>query len=255
MNNQLITLALSALLAIIVLSSCSNKNDTDVYPLDAQLTIYLEHVVGDEALSFDNIKYKNSFGNIYSVARLQYFISDIVLHHQDGSIVYIDEEYYVDGRDASSMILMPTQKIPNGDYEKVDFIFGLTEDKNIAGRFPNPPENNMEWPPALGSGYHYMKLEGKVDSAGTINNFQAHTGPAYDKLYYVKVTLKESYFNANSQQAGFVISMDINKWWESPNVLDLNTVTMIMGNPDMQLMLNENGWNVFKFLPLITIND
>ena len=30
----------------------------------------------------------------------------------------------------------------------------------------------MEWPPALGEGYHYMKLEGKFDSTDLVKNYQ-----------------------------------------------------------------------------------
>ena len=39
--------------------------------------------------------------------------------------------------------------------------------------------------------------------------------------------------------------MNINNWWVNPNMLDLNTMSGIMGNQQMQIKLKENGNDVF----------
>lgn len=228
----------------LLLSSCKKEDDNG--PANVKLVIGLKHFVGNGEVEYDNIKYTNAFGNLYSVSRLQYFISDIRLERAGGAEVFIDEEFYVDGTIPNTMTLAPEESIPAGEYTSVSFIFGLNEEKNVAGRFPNPPENNMEWPPALGTGYHYMKLEGKVDSSGVINNFQAHTGPTNGNQNYVEVTLQGSAFSAEGDEIGLIIRMDINKWWENPHIFDLNRMTMVMGNQDVQQKLRENGGDVFR---------
>lgn len=235
----------------LILVSCKKEEDND--PEEVKLNILMIHSVDNETVEFDNIRYTNTFGNLYSVSRLQYFISDFTLERSDGTEVFIDEVFYVDGTVESTLTLTPGERIPAGSYSSVSFIFGLSAEKNVAGAFPNPPENNMEWPPALGTGYHYMKLEGKVDSSGVINNFQAHTGPTNGNQNFIEVTLP-GLFTTEGSEMTFAIKMDINKWWEDPNTFDLNLMTMVMGNQDVQQKLHDNGGNVFSREILVTIN-
>jgi hypothetical protein len=47
--------------------------------------------------------------------------------------------------------------------------------------------------------------------------------------------------------------MDINKWWQDPNTIDLNDITMVMGNQEIQQILHDNGENVFSFNPVMYI--
>ena len=101
-------------------------------------------------------------------------------------------------------------------------------------------------PAAMGTGYHYMKLEGKFDSAGVIKNYQAHTGPSMGNQYFVEVVLTQDPFSCNCTTVDIRIDMDINKWWQNPNTLDLNNMSMVMGNQEMQQKLKENGSDVFS---------
>jgi hypothetical protein len=105
----------------------------------------------------------------------------------------------------------------------------------------------MEWPLPMGGGYHYMKLEGKIELPGTTNNFQAHTGPTMGNQNFVEIELPQSSFVLSGEERTLAIRMNINNWWKTPNVLDLNTVTSIMGNQEMQLKLKSNVNDVFSY--------
>jgi hypothetical protein len=239
----------STLLLLIVgflISGCKKDDDNDdpIPVNDVQLNFAFSHRVGSSAVSYDMIAYQNEAGNNYSVVTLKYFISDIRLNKADGSSVLIDEAHYVDGTDLTTMVFTPSTKVPEGNYSSISFVFGLNEEKNMTGAYPNPPESNMEWPIPMGGGYHYMKLEGKLDSAGTIKNYQAHTGATMGTPYYVEVTLPSSEFTAAEGKI-ITIGMNINNWWQGPHTIDLNDVTSIMGNPDMQTLLHDNGADVF----------
>jgi hypothetical protein len=196
------------------------------------------------------IQYFNAFGNNYSVITLKYFVSDFRFYKADGGVVFVDEAFYIDAADATTMTFIPLSKLPLGDYNSVSFVFGLDSVKNISGAFPNPPENAMEWPAPMGGGYHYMKLEGKVDSSGVINNYQAHTGPTMGNSNFINVMLPASSFQADKEDLHLTIVMDINKWWKNPNTLDLNQITGIMGNQDMQVKMHDNGHDVFSVLSI-----
>lgn len=249
MKNKLITILL---LGAVTLASCSKDPDNvNMQPATAEIQFNFTHFVGSQQVDFNTIKYTNAFGNLYSVATLKYFISDITLQTADGGVILIDDEHYVDATDGTTLTYNPTITIPTGEYTGISFIFGLNEQKNVSGRYVNPPESNMEWPLAMGGGYHYMKLEGKIDSAGVINNFQAHTGPTMGNQNYITVNLTNSNFTATGSGVTVSIKMNINNWWVSPNTLDLNDVTMIMGNQAMQVKLHDNGKeDVFSILAI-----
>lgn len=239
MKNFIILFSLAAVLGLF---SCTNKSD-DVNPQPAQSSIIFSfnHFVGSQIADFNSIKYTNAYGNMYSIETLKYFVSDIALYTSDGGIVLIDDEHYVDARDESTWVFDPEIKISTGEYIAVSFIFGLNEEKNISGSYTNPPESNMEWPMAMGGGYHYMKLEGKHDSAGVTKNYQAHTGATMGNQNYIRVSLPNSGFIATGAGVQIAFKMNINNWWVSPNTLDLNEITSIMGNQPMQVKLHDNG--------------
>ncbi len=90
-----------------------------------QITFNFIHNVGEETMVLDTIRYYNAFGNNYSVATLKYFISDIKLHKADGEILLIDEVHYIDANNQSTLSFTPKNKVPDGNYSQVSFIFGL----------------------------------------------------------------------------------------------------------------------------------
>lgn len=212
----------------------------------ASIRILFTHFVGDEEVSFDTIKYINAFGNSYSVSTLNYFISDFVLTKDDGSTVSFDFAHYVDAKNQNTLSIDPTTKVPIGNYNKISFVFGLNEERNISGAFPNPPENNMEWPIPMGGGYHYMKLEGKFDSVNLVKNYQAHTGRLMETPHFINIEMDDLELSVDGVESIIEIKMDINKWWENPNTLDLNTMSSIMGNEAKQQTLEQNGSDVFS---------
>lgn len=236
----------------ILLNSCSENNDNiNPQPVQIQVSFDLVHSIGSQLLEFDTINYTNEFGNNYSVATLKYFVSDFTFHKADGSEFKIDEEHYVDGRELSTTTFFPSTKVPVGDYSSLSFIFGIDSTKNKIGLFHDPPESLMEWPAPMGGGYHYMKLEGKFNQNDTIKNYQCHTGPTMGNPNFIQVTLADSEFSTGTTNKTITLKMDINKWFENPNTLDLNDVTGIMGNQPMQLKLKDNGADVFSLVWIV----
>jgi len=227
-------------LFVVVFSACKKDENTEI-----QLSFTFNHTVDGAAVEFDQIKYSNAFGNEYSVSTLKYFVSDITMHSNEGTSITFNDVHYVDARDNSTLTYNLPAKVPAGNYTSVSFIYGIDSVKNQTGLFPNPPESLMEWPLAMGGGYHYMKLEGKFDSTGMVKNFQAHTGPTMGNANYFEVMLTDSPFNCSCENVNVAINMNINNWWVNPNMLDLNTMSGIMGNQQMQIKLKENGNDVF----------
>jgi hypothetical protein len=154
-------------------------------------------------------------------------------------------------------------KIPEGEYDSVSFIFGINAEKNITGLFVNPPEVNMAWTSILGGGYHYLKINGKwKDNNSKIQNFNFHLGigqiykddsvnvdsiSGFVQNFFSVTILKNGFSIANGSIAVINLKMNIEKWFSTPNIFDFNVYGMnTMQNQKAMQMMKENGRNVFK---------
>ena len=129
--------------------------------------------------------------------------------------------------------------------------------------FVDPPEVNMAWPEVLGGGYHYLMLDGKwKDPSGILQPFNFHLGigqlyhgPGYntDSIYafvqnYFRVSLPGSGFTlADNETMQFRLSMNIESWFETPEVFDFNHWGgAIMQDQAAMETARENGRDVFS---------
>jgi hypothetical protein len=246
---------------ILLLSSC-NPNDNPVEDQAGKLKFYFQHRVDGEPIVFDDMRYVNEAGNHYLVNEIQYFISDVTLHKSDGSELLLDEWediHYVDTDIPSTQTYAFKDDIPIGDYDKITFTFGISEEKNQSLMFVNPPESFMFWPEQLGGGYHYMKLNGKwLDTLDQVSPFNFHLG--IGQIYYsfpdsitsfvqnyFEVTLSNSDFKVQSgKTTDLVMVMNVENWFKSPNTFDFNDWGGdIMQKQDAMHLASENGWDVF----------
>jgi hypothetical protein len=259
------TVAMLVLISgIFVLSSCRQQ------PQYGHLKIMFKHSVGKQPLEYDTLKYVNAAGNHYMVTNIQYFISDICLHKPNGDSVLLNTKnhiHYVDTDLPKTWQWNLKDSIPAGKYSSISFTFGMNKKENRSLRFPNPPESAMFWPQYLGGGYHYMKLNGKwIDTTGSLHPFNFHLGigQIYDSTgkitrfvqNYFKVTLPASSFTVkNGQTVDLILNMNVNKWFENPNIYDLNVWGgKIMQNQKAMHLACENGHDVFSIKKIEVLN-
>ena len=243
----------SLTLASILLLSVSCEKD-EVKPVSAKFTF--EHDINGSPLQRGVMDYTNKAGNIYQVDELQYFISEITLKTADGQLIPITSDssiHYIDLDIPSTLTWSPSVLIPVTEYESISFTFGINEAKNKTGLFVNPPERDMFWPDMMGGGYHYMKMNGKWLAEGdTIKPFNFHLGIGMNMAgtvfyqNYFSVTLPLN-ISTGSLLNEFTITMNIEKWFEAPNVWDWNVIGgQIMMNQMAMRKASENGANAFQ---------
>ncbi len=268
-NTRLFLLPLAFFLMIF---SCTKKDDPD--PEKAGITFHFTHYVEDSRLVVDTLKYTNAAGNQYMVNEIQYFISDVKLHRADGSYQLIDQWkdiHYVDTDLPETHIWQVFDPIETGDYEKVTFTFGISEEKNQSLMFVNPPERDMFWPEILGGGYHYMKLNGKwLATNEQVLPFAFHLG--IGQIYSGGVTNPDSitgfvqnYFEVELPNSAFAISagekkhfeikMNVDNWFQNPHVYDHNTWggDIMQKQQAMQIGCDngkEDVFSIVEFVPL-----
>lgn len=238
-----------------------------------------DHYVNGSPAIFDQFAYWNSAGNLWELAEVQYFITDVTLHKLNGDSIMLTSwtfYHYVDTDIPKSMEWEVEDDVDTGSYDYITFTVGIKGKKNEPFMFVNPPENQMFWPYHLGGekgGYHYLKMNGFwSDSNSFRRGFNFHLGvgqaqfssgirkkvwdptikPNGDSSFvfvqnWFEVKLSSSSFTLdenNTKQIELIMNLD--KWFTSPNNFDFNVWGAdIMENQAAMKLVKENGRDVF----------
>jgi hypothetical protein len=252
------------------LSACKKDNNTTPETPSGKVIFAINHHVNGQPLKENELIYTNAAGNEYLITEVKYFISDITFYRNDGSKKVIGDWkdiFYVDENIPETKTIRFFDNILAGSYDSINFVFGISKEKNKSYMYVNPPEVNMFWPEVLGGGYHYMMINGKWKDTTGVNmpfNFHLGIGQLYhgntynvDSIYefvqnYFTVSLPGSAFTiADKDTVTFQLTMDIENWFQNPHVFDFNHWggAIMQNQPAMQLV-KENGWDVFSIIKL-----
>jgi hypothetical protein len=254
---------------VLFLAACSSDPPETVEPdpevNTGRIRLVFNHFVDGNPVIIDSMLYENAAGNPYDITEIMYFISDVILHHSDGSEILISEWkdiHYVEIEIPSTFTWEVYDKIPVGKYDSITFIFGIPEEKNESFMFVNPPEDKMMWPDILGGGYHYMMINGKwqdLSGEDQIYNFHLGIGQLYkgDEINYDSIyAFVQNYFTVNLPDSDFTLDegttkeieiiMNIESWFETPHIFDFNVWggAIMEIQPAMRIGV-ENGHDVF----------
>lgn len=241
-------------LLILNLFSCKNDDEANSNTT-SNITFNFLHTWESSPITnadFNALKFTNVNGNILSINKLRYLISNITLISSQKEALILDDYFLVDLTN-NTLSFSPETAIPNGIYSNVSFTFGFNNDNNYNNNYPDLNSASWNVPSMLGEGYHYMQLEGKF-----INNSSTETGYAYHAIRAVDNSgttqkFQDTFFTVNlgeitiTNDVAFTIEMNIANWFQTPNTWDLNTLNnMLMSNFNAQVMMFENANDVFS---------
>lgn len=248
---------------LIFLQSCQDK-EVPVIEKN-KLKIIFAHNVDSRTMVTNQSIYTNEAGNKYEIREIMYFISEVKLHHENGSVISIDQWddiHYVDSNIPSTLEWNAGENIPVGKYDSISFRFGINSSENKLGLFVNPPESNMSWPDVLGGGYHYMMLNGFwIDTQDVRRSFNFHLGIGQNYADGSTLTSDitgfidnsflvcphgESFNISEKGTTSLKIIMEINSWFSSPYIYDHNEYGgAIMQNQEAMHKACSNGKDAF----------
>lgn len=203
---------------------------------------------------FNDIKFTNANGEMMSIERLRYAISDVRFYKADGDSVVIDMHHLVDLADDATLTRVLSEKLEAITYTGIGFNFGLAPEKNVSASIVEWNPIGWGWPDPIGGGYHQMQFDGKfIDAANDTTGFNFHNGsasidgmdPGEKVINYIFVKLDKSIPMTSAKT--IEIDMQIGEWFKNPNLWDLNAIhSMIMPNQAAQIQISENGKSVFR---------
>ena len=233
------------MMGVVLTSAC----DDDPVGLEGfgTVVIQFDNVVAGAAVAMNTGNYTNAAGNDYTISKLEYTLSNFLLSGIDGNFELVTT-HYRDQDDATTATLTLTD-VPAGEYDGLDFLWGVPAASNMAGSYPDLDANGMAWPMMMGGGYHYMRHEGAfTPTGGGTANFTTHLGPTMgnDFTFPVMLDLPSAIRLNGGETATIVVNMDANEWYTGSTTYDFNDYGLIMGNMGAQMALQANGVSVFS---------
>jgi len=252
------------LLSFFTLLSCDNDDDTTTQPESSVSINFTQSFNGEiiTANEFNNISYTNANGEQLSISRLRYLMSNIVLTDANGIATVLSDYNFIDVGESSGGTLQAPTTFEQGDYT-LSMRFGFSDADNTDAAYPDLNAASWGVPAPLGGGYHYMQLEGMYINNEDVNtNYQYHTIRAAQNpgdnptLTDTSIALDLGTVRVGGTTTTIEVDMDISQWFENPNLWDLNVLfTMLMPNYDAQILMYENGQNVFSLGAITSIEE
>jgi hypothetical protein len=253
----------------VFLQSCCKDRSIVVTPANGN--VYIGFATRNPVL-LDSLAYVTDLGNRYMITDLQYFVSRLRFHRENGGWMDVKTDkglHYVDIRQNETHAWSLADDQLLGRYDSISFVFGLDADDNISFRFPDPPMRDMFWPEILGGGYHYMKmnLKWKNETMQVPAPFMFHLGIGQqykgDSIVADSIIgYVQNYFTlrfplkldipAGNQNRVVEIIMDIPSWFDAQNNFNFaDYPNGIMQNEEGMSKACQNGKKAFSvFVPL-----
>jgi hypothetical protein len=195
---------------------------------------------------FDSI-YSNNFVNL---SEIRYFISEISLFNENGSVFITDENipHYIDFSIPATLLWASSRFIPTGVYDSIIFYFGLLPVDNVDKRFLNQPESDMSWSSIVG-GYHFMQINGRWRNSGDplfkFETFGLHIGGGHAKA--VRLSFPQRIYMTEDGVVEKSFDMAVDKWFNLDPVWDFNIYGgSIMQDSVAQRVLMDRAGSVFS---------
>ncbi|RZK10091.1 MAG: hypothetical protein EOO46_11820 [Flavobacterium sp.] len=258
------------------ITSCSNDDDS------AKAS---EGTFGDVELFFDNgvngdalvlgSSYTNSNGEILTIDRFNYIVSNIALVKEDGTeFTYPKNESYFIISEETDALTIHLENVPAGDYKQIKFGIGVDQQRYLEGETAQQEfwnlasTNNMVW--TWSTGYRFINFEGTFNPAnhahrheepgtpepgqGGMYNFQIHQGSNSSTDNYRQITLNlpttarvrnNEMPNIHLIADANVIADGVNKIILHDNLNTAGTNASIMGGENL-IKIATNTLNMFK---------
>ena len=167
--------------------SCKKEADEAIDPNTKNtVSVEFDNRVGDQKLVMGNTPYKNSLGEDFTVTTFNYFISNISLKKDDGTVQKFPDQYFLIRQADPNSQTVQLKDVPSGNYGELTFTVGVDSVKSVSPAalragvldVTSYGDDGMYW--AWNSGYLFMKMEG-ISSVAPIRTsgqklYQLHIG-------------------------------------------------------------------------------
>lgn len=244
--NKKIIVAICLLMALgsfILISSFSLK---DPAASTGTLKISFINTVNGKPVVLRDSLYSNYFNEQYSISKLKYYISNIVLKVA-GKETNLGGYYLINAAAEENGFELT---LPAGSYSNIQFLLGVDSIRNCSGAQTDAldPMNDMFW--TWNSGYVMFKLEGtSAASTADLNRIEHHIG-GYKANNNVATTIRLDLKNSIEIKPGssseLVIEMNLDNYWHGNADIKIAETALCMAPGDLSKKLASNFKTLFS---------
>jgi hypothetical protein len=236
------------MIACIFISSFKNAGNKT-----GTLKISFVNTANGKNIALRDSLYKNAFGEEYSISKLKYYISNVLIPGS-GQSPENDPYHLINAEEPvnSFEITMNT-----GDYKKIQFLLGVDSIRNCSGAQTGAldPTNDMFW--TWNTGYIMFKLEGtSTSSTADLHRIEHHIGgykgvnnvaALTDLNFDVPFSIRE---NTVTEVA---IEMNLDHYWKGTSDIKISETPMwmTMGGMAKKIASNFSGLFSVKYIKAI----
>lgn len=237
----------------VVLFSCTN-NDDEAITGEGSLKVEFDNIYKTADFAA-NTNYTNSNGEIVSVSKVKYIVSNIVLTKEDGTTFTYpkSQSYFILDELTPSTLVLNLSGIPAGNYTKIKYGIGVDKAQWEAGAtgqgdfLTTAQAAEMMW--SWSAGYKFVAFEGTFTSAtvAAATQFKVHTGQTGTDYNYAEVAL-DLPVNAlvrTTITPQIHIMADLSQIIDGTNTINLSEGATIMGGAKLALV-TANIANMFE---------
>ncbi|WP_337043917.1 MbnP family protein [Emticicia sp. 17c] len=176
---------LIALFVAFAIVSCQKEDE--INPNDKNtVTLEFDNRVGDQKLVLGTTSAKNALNEDFTVTRLNYFVSNISLKNENGTVVKFPNKYFLVKHSDPNSWLIKLEDVPAGNYNEVSYMIGVDSLKSVSDVSQRTGvldpasygDDNMYW--SWNMGYIFFKMEGKSSAIPmnmmNMTEYQFHVG-------------------------------------------------------------------------------
>lgn len=252
---------LPAITLMITGSACSDSGMDAAS--EGSLTIEFDNHFGEEDLEL-NTEYINSKGEVLSISKLNYYISNIEVTTSGGETFVVPQEssyFLVREADPESQEVV-LNHIPTGDYNRISFLIGVdslrsTMDPSLRkGVLDLTYEEVMYWTPE--NGYVFLKLEGTSPDAPANDghHFTYHIGgfggldesePTINNIKIKTINMGSARAQVRSNKSPEIhLHVDVSEFFSNPESISIQEHPTVMFSEYSKTLAN-NYVNMFKY--------
>ncbi|WP_298779503.1 MbnP family protein [uncultured Polaribacter sp.] len=242
--------ALILISSVLFFTACNkNKLDCCVFPETVTVTLKFTHNWDGTpitATDFNDFKFTTENGELVSIEKLRYLVSNITLDSQikNYNLINIGE---------NTDLEINFTDINQGT-NNLKFTFGFADADNTDGIYQDLNSVSFNVPEMMGGGYHFMQFDGKYkDTNNEDASFNYHAIRAVDMSDTNNLIFEDTSFEVDlgtveiTNNAIVEVKVNIAEWFKNPNTWNLNELnTVLMPNFEAQKMMSANGKTVFS---------
>lgn len=237
----------------VVLFSCTNNDDESITG-EGSLKVEFDNIYKTADFAA-NTNYTNSNGEIVSVSKVKYIVSNIVLTKADGTTFTYpkSQSYFILDELTPSTLVLNLSGIPAGNYTKIKYGIGVDKAQWEAGAtgqgdfLTTAQAAEMMW--SWSAGYKFVAFEGTFTSATVTaaTQVKVHTGQTGTDYNYAEVALDlpVDALVRTTITPQIHIMADLSQIIDGTNTINLSEGATIMGGAKLALV-TANIANMFE---------